>query len=305
MKPIQRLVLAAAAALPLAFAAFTLPAQAQRGEFLRDVYGFQGSALDVEVDTEAPGRIRLIRGARSRIEVSGRAPNGFAAAALGGRGVRRLMLTALGAERVDFIVVVPEDVRVRVNWPGATRSELFGSLAESATFAWETPVARPAFETIRPGESGSRDDGGDALDMMRPRPAEAPRSIGGATPRILDISGARSLVRLTLRIEHGPFGISANRGLDAQRTGDRIRLVAPADGDVSILVPRGEDFTLALDGAPAVAIEGDRVHVLCESILSQVMPDGRRWLTLTPEAGWGCSRPHDSEPRSTPAGRRT
>jgi hypothetical protein len=150
MKQLLRLALATLVVAPLALAASTSPALAQQ-DVMRDVYGFFGSSLEVDVAAEAPGRIRLIRGRRSRIEVAGRSPDGFTSAALGGRGVRRLTLTALGSEPVDFVVVVPEDVRVRVNWQGSARSELFGALAQTATYAWPSPDVRPAFETLGPG----------------------------------------------------------------------------------------------------------------------------------------------------------
>lgn len=149
MTPTTRLF-AAAIVLPLALAA--PPAAAQHGEVVRDAYTFLGSALDVDVATEAPGRIRFIRGGRSRVEVSGRALDGFATAAL---ATRRLTLTSLGADRVDFIVVVPEHVRVSVRFAGSSRTEQFGSLSRSATFTWDPTETRPAFETIRSGSAPS------------------------------------------------------------------------------------------------------------------------------------------------------
>lgn len=256
-------------------------ARAQQREVMRDVYGFHGSSLDVQVEVESPGQVRFIRGTRSRIEVSGRATNGFASAALGGHGVRRLTLTALGADRVDFIVVVPEDVRVRVSWPGASRSELFGTMAETATFAWDSPVGRPGFETIGPGRG--RPDR-DATASPAPR-----RSLEGTTPRLLDIVGAVRLERLTLRIEDGRFAASANREFTADRHGDRLHIDAPASGDLTVLVPRGERFTLSLDGVSAIVVDGADVRVLCAAVLSQELPDGRHWLTLTPAASGGCA----------------
>lgn len=285
-----------AATVALAWATAPADAVAQQSEVMRDVYRFQGSSLEVDVDTESPGRIRFIRGTHSRIEVSGRAQNGFASAALGGYGVRRLTLTSLGADRVDFIVAVPAAVRVRVNWPGARRSELFGTLSDAATYAWETPVARPAFETIRPGNGRSGEPG-----YMRGTPR---RSLGGPTPLVLNIDDADRLERLTIRIEDTPFGVTADRDFTARRDADAVRIAAPVSGDLTILVPHGSRFTVSLDGAPAIIIDRADVRVLCASILSQALPDGRHWLTLTPAAGDGCA-PGAPGDRSISPDRRT
>lgn len=272
----------------LAVCAPLVPADAvAQQDVMRDAFGFRGAALDVQIETEAAGRIRLIRGQRSRIEVAGRAPNGFTSAALGGRGVRRLILTAVGSDRADFVVSVPEDVRVRVTWPGAGRPELFGALSESATFAWETPVDRPAFETIRPGAGHS-----------------AP--VAGGSTRIVDIRSAHRLDRLTLRLGEAVFDIEGGRA-EARGAGSTLHLDAPPRGDVGIDVPTGERFTLRLDGVDALVVDGADIRILCESVLSQTLPDGRRWLTLTPVPRGGCSsQPEPSPPsRATAAVRRT
>ena len=281
-RPATRVLRSAATAILLAASA--APASAQM-DVMRDTYGFFGSALDVEVATEAPGRIRLIRGQRARIEVAGRAPDGFTSAALGGRGVRRLTLTALASGPVDFVVSVPEDVRVRVRWEGSNRSELFGTLTHSATYAWESGIERPAFETLRP----SRDP--------------APRA-AAATPRIVDITRAERLQRLTVRLGEESFSLSPATLLDRSGGAEHLRLVAPHDGDITLDVPAGETFTLRLDGVDAIVVERGAVRLLCESVLSQSLPDGRRWLTLTPAEGCDRAAPrHTPPPRTTTARR--
>lgn len=256
-----------------------MPAAAQQ-DVMRDVYRFQGSALDVAVATETGGRIRLIRGQRSRVEVAGRAPDGFTSAALGGEGVRRLTLTALASGPVDFVVSVPEDVRVRVVWEGSNRSELFGPLAQSATFSWDPFVDRPSIETL------------GAAASARSRTAAMTTA-----PRIIDIRSAHRLDRLSVHVGEDVFSFSPSQGIDERRSGDALLFDAQQGADVAIGVPAGQSVTLRLDGIDAIVIEGRDVRVLCESVLSQTLPDGRQWLTLTPVPGDGC---RGTQPRRAP-----
>lgn len=288
MKTTSGILSTSTLAAVLLLAANAQPARAQQ-DVMRDVYGFYGSSLDVEVATESPGRIRLIRGQRSRVEVAGRAPDGFTSAALGGHGVRRLTLTALASGPVDFVVSVPEDVRVRVVWEGSNRSEMFGTLTRSATYSWDTFVERPAFETVRPGESPTR-------------PAASSVT---ATPRVVDIASAHRLGRLTVRVGEDAFALGPSQRIDAQRNGGALSFVAPSGVDVTIDVPRDERMTLRLDGVDAIVIEETGVRVLCESVLSQTLPDGRQWLTLTPVPLDGCrgTQPRRAPREATPARR--
>ena len=258
-------------------------------DVMRDVYGFYGSSLDVEVATENAGRIRLIRGQRSRIEVAGRAPDGFTSAALGGGGVRRLTLTALASGPVDFVVSVPEDVRVRVHWEGHNRSELFGTLTRTATYAWESAAPRPAFETLGPAATR----------------ASASAGIGETAPSVLDFVGAYHADRLTVRIGASAFGVTPERAIDATRSSGTLRITPREGSAVTVDVPAGERMTLRLDGVDAVVIDDDGVRVLCESVLSQTLPDGQQWLTLTPVPRDGCraTTPRRAPPATTPARR--
>jgi hypothetical protein len=276
----------------LAAAALLSGAQAASAQqdVMRDVYRFQGSALEVSVATETAGRIQLIRGQRSRVEVAGRAPDGFTSAALGGAGIRRLTLSALASGPVDFIVSVPEDVRVRVVWQGSNRSELFGPLAHSATFSWDRLVERPSIETF--GSS-----------------AHARSSVATAAgiPRVIDIRSAHRLDRLSVHVGEPAFAFSGAQRDAARRAGDVMILDATTNSDLAIDVPAGQSMTLRLDGVDAIVIDGSGVRVLCESVLSQSLRDGRQWLTLTPVPGEGCSgsRARPAPPPATAALRRT
>lgn len=262
-------------------ATFSAAPLAAQQDVMRDAFGFHGSALDVLIESEAPGRVRIMRGQRSRIEVAGRAANGLTSAALGGHGVRRLTLSALGGDQVDFIVVVPEDVRVRLYRPGADGSDLFGALSQTATFAWEPPQARPTIETLRPASPFS------------------------TTPRALDIRSAYRLDRLTLRIG-GTDGFTMSPRHQVTTSGGASAVDARNGEEIDIAVPADAVFTLSLDGSDAIVVDRGAVRILCESVLSQTLPDGTRWLTLTPVPSTGCRNGADAAPpprRATPARR--
>lgn len=272
----------AAAILLLAHAA---PAAAQR-DVMRDSYRFQGSALEVEVATDVPGRLRMMRGQRSRIEVSGRAPDGFTSAALGGVGVRRLSLTSMGGEQVDFVVIVPEDVRVRVKWVGSNRSELFGPLTDNAVFRWESPIGRPGFETVRPAD----------VPRVRP-PANPPATV--ATPEWIDVVDAHLLDRVTIRLGAAPFEVEG--ATESDRNASAMTVHGEIGGHVVIHVPEQDEITVALDGATALVVDRSGAHAVCDAITDQTLADGTRWFTFSPAAG-DCD---DLGTRSRPAHRRT
>lgn len=263
--------------------ALAAPARAQ-DDVMRDVYRFQGSALEVDVSTDLPGRLRMVRGQRSRIEVSGRAPDGFTSAALGGTGVRRLALTSMGGERVDFVVVVPEDVRVRVNWLGSNRSELFGPLSDHAVYDWDSPIGRPAFETIRP-------EGTPAAGIRRV-----------ATPSLIDIADPQRVERLTIRVGSDPFDIDGAARLEPGA--DAIVVRPGRSGALTIRVPEDAETTIALDGRTALIIDGSGVHPACDAITAQTLPDGSRWFTLSPASGQ-CGASLDEDERPAAVHRRT
>lgn len=119
--------------------ALTSPVAAQDPGVARQRFTFLDHNLLIEVQTDAPGTLRILRGEAGLIDAAGSASPGFVSFGLAQRGRPRLSLTAVRAERVDYIVVVPPDVRVEVRLPGRRDTELLGSLRETATFKWEEP----------------------------------------------------------------------------------------------------------------------------------------------------------------------
>ncbi|HEX7119567.1 MAG TPA: hypothetical protein VF212_12305 [Longimicrobiales bacterium] len=112
-------------------------AQDRDADVVRRVYAFLGDRLTVRIETELPGTIRLIRGEKGRLEVAGRAPDGIPGFGLAERSGGELQLTAIGADRVEYLVVVPEEVHVKVRLPDRPVAEVFGAYDRTATFRWE------------------------------------------------------------------------------------------------------------------------------------------------------------------------
>lgn len=127
--------------LSLAFAlALVLPslaaAQVTSTETTRRVFTFVDDGLTVQVDVDTPGTLRMIRGQGGRLEVVARARDGFTAFGLSERSGDQLNLTAVGAQEVEFIVVVPDGARVMVRLPDRHLAEVFGTRDRSATWTW-------------------------------------------------------------------------------------------------------------------------------------------------------------------------
>src|SRR5688500_12699477 len=80
-------------------------AVAQEYELTRRSYSFFDTSLTIEVVSDVPGRLQVVRGENGRVEVAARVPGGIPAFALGGRTSDRLRLTALGGESAEFVVV--------------------------------------------------------------------------------------------------------------------------------------------------------------------------------------------------------
>lgn len=141
MTRISRVALATLATivLPATFTAAlpaTAAAQTQDTETIRRTYTFLGDRLSVRVDGAVPGTLRVIRGESGRIEVAGRVRHGLAGFGLSSRNGHVLHLTAVGGEHADYILVVPDAVRVEVRLPGNPVAEVIGTFQDAASFRW-------------------------------------------------------------------------------------------------------------------------------------------------------------------------
>jgi hypothetical protein len=113
-----------------------LAASAQDG-VSRERLTFIGNTLEIEVLVEVPGTLRLIQGRLGEVDVTARALSGIAGAALSGADHATLQLSAVGAERVEYLVAVPEGAQVRIRLPGRPLVETLGTLQKTAVYTWD------------------------------------------------------------------------------------------------------------------------------------------------------------------------
>jgi hypothetical protein len=253
--------------------AVVMPASAQERGVARRLFTYLDTKVTVEVLADAPGTLQIVRGEPGQIDVAARVPGGVSAFALGGRSGDNLRLTALGGESAEFIVVVPEDVYLRVRLPNNKAAEL-ASTRPAGTFTWAgTPAA------------GAEQSEPIALPMPSgPVIAHtAPRA-----PRVLNVSRLNAVRTITLRVQSGRFEVGGSRYMRVVngnsenvevRTGDESE-------DVIIGIPaETRDFTLKLGGRTALVVRGAEISTYCEPVTEQVLGGGRRWFTFAPEAG--------------------
>lgn len=278
--------MAAAAALAIVL---VLPAegQAQLREISRSTYTFGKGNLTIDVQTETPGSLRVIRGRRGEIRASARAPDGFADFGLTDRRGNTLRLTAIASDRVDFIVVVPENVRVRVRLPDRPVSEVFATTQPLATYSWD-PTELPG--TVPPASGLSGEPRPESRTAV-PVPAAGGMHVAissNAAPRNFIVSDNTELRRLTVRWEGSQFQVATSRRL-ALRSGasETIEVRAPGEPlDMVVTVPAGtREFELRVGSATALVLRDGDAAVLCTPVIDQEFDNGRRSFTFTPQDG--------------------
>lgn len=128
----RTLVLALTIPLALAWSPVFQPEQ----EVKRERFTFIGSSLEIDVAVEVPGALRLIQGQVGEVSVAAQAARGVAGAGFSGTDPGRLQLSAVGAERVEYLVVVPPNAQVRIQLPDRPLAETLGTLKRTAVYTW-------------------------------------------------------------------------------------------------------------------------------------------------------------------------
>ncbi|HSJ26449.1 MAG TPA: hypothetical protein VK929_17350 [Longimicrobiales bacterium] len=274
-------------ALAVLAAAIVLPAQPLAGQELdvtRRTYTFLDSRLDVDVLADAPGVIQVIRGERGRIEVAARSRDGFAGFGLGGTHTRQLRLTAVGSEAVQYLVVVPENVSVRVRLPTGASASLAPRQA-LGTWSWagDPPAASDAV-------------GSPPASPVGPDNVPLPTTLGGLflahrstwAPTMINIPELAAVRSLSLRFEGADFRIAASRPLGVS-PGDRNHMEIRVDGeplDLVLFIPRGRAAFQLRSGDTRIAESvGDRPRAICGNVVIQSPTPSQAWLTFYPQHG--------------------
>ncbi len=258
----------------LATVGATTPAAAQEWMVAREQFAFVGNRLVIRVDPGPAGNLRIIRGAPGSVRVASRTGDGFTAAGLTAH--EELTLTALGNGPVDYLVSVPEDVRVQVRLPDRTFGESVSGRSRSRTFRWDEVAERhpdPAPEwTLSAIDAG-------------PLFAALVRTTAPAVVSVPDLAHVRSLA---VHIQHGPFRAMTSRPFaveDGARDLVEIRPAAPPVDLVLSLPPDSRDFRLVAAGRTILVVRAGQVTTFCSPVTDQRLSDGRRWLTFSPMDG--------------------
>ena len=256
---------ARAAVLCALFAATPLAAQQ---DVARQSYLFLGRSLTIDVVSPIAGELHVVRGGGSRLEIAGRAIDGFVVSGLAERAGDRLRLVAVGSDRVEYVVVVPENVRVRVNLPGRHLSESLGGRQPVATYEWgaeSAPVAR-------------RDET-DSEGLHR-------LYLTGSAPAELALPDTRLVGKVTVRIAEGDwFEVLGTRPMRLEGSPGRVLEIRPCGQpvDLVVLVPRrAAGFALRVGDRIAMTVADGVASVHCSPVIDQKLDGDRRWLTFTP-----------------------
>jgi len=255
-----------------------IQAGAQELDVTRRTYTFIDSRLDVAVLAEAPGVLQVVRGTSGQVEVAARSTAGFAGFGLGGRITPELRLTAVGSEAVQYIVVVPERVSVRVRLPEG-RSATLAATQAAGTWRWGAAAGTAAQQ----------------LGNGSPTAGEAPLP-GGMTvahradraPAVIDLPDLRSVRSMTLRFEGTEFVVAASRPLMVQ-PGSRQHMEMLVEGeplDLMVQVPVGNGpFLFRSGNVHIVEQAGGQPQVRCDNVVIQRTGPDRTWLSFFPQGG--------------------
>jgi hypothetical protein len=284
----MKLILPVAALATLVLAA---PAASQV-DVNRQVYTFVENRLDLVVLAEAPGVLQVVRGEQGRIEVAARSRDGLAGSGLGGTFTRQLRLMGAGAAGVEYLVVVPEHVSLRVQLPHGGSASLSPSTA-AATYRWGQPAAAavpdgagpPAIAGAgRPAIAGA----GQPAAAVEPPGGLFLTHVSSWAPAVVDIPDLAAVRSLSVRFEGAEFRIAASRPLQV-RPGSAARMELRANGeplDLVLYVPReGPAFSVRSGSLRLLDSMAGQPQALCGNVVVQRPSEQQIWLTFHPQAG--------------------
>lgn len=244
------------------------PAAAQR-DVARRAFTFLDDNVTVEVQADAPGTLQIVRGEAGRLEAVGRVPGGLATFALGGRTADKLRLTAVGGEKADFIVVVPEEAYVRVVLPNRKQGSLTSTRSGGA-YTW-----------------GGADLMKSSVSLAMPPAGPTVAHSAPHAPRTLSIPRLTTVRTVSLRIQGSSFEVGGNHHMSVSNGSSQsveVRTGSEPEELIITIPSDTRDFTLKLGGRTALVMRGYEVSSYCEPVTEQILSGGR-WFTYAPEAG--------------------
>jgi hypothetical protein len=264
-------------------------------EMARGSYVYLPTQLEIIVEGDGPGTLRLIRGQEGWVEVAARARDGFPAFGLSSTD-ERLVLTAVGATASDFVVVVPPDVRVTARLPDRAEAAVFGARRPLATLSWGDDavpgVARqPAQQPPAPAAAvtGRNPVAGTPLigAPLRGEPAHLAYRQGAAPTEVVFPDPA-AIRTVTVRVEGTEFQVRSGRPLTIRPGNPRhveLRTAAPPMDFIVVVPATTPAFRLRIGGDEALELRGGAPTARCAPLVRQELPGGRHWFTFTPAAG--------------------
>jgi hypothetical protein len=251
-------------------AAWPVAAQAQEYDVSRRSYTFLDERLVVLVETEVPGTLRVVRGGRGQVEVAGRARDGFVGFGLGGDLTQQLRLTSVGGENVEYLVVVPEYVRLTVQLPDRTGSDV-SPRQPSAVFRWGAATPAGA-EGLLPTHGG----------MF------VAHSSSWA-PSLVDIPELDAVRSISVRFEPGEFRIASSRPLSlgsaARSTSFELRVAGEPTGLVIHVPPGAAPFAVRAAGRTILSTTAGRPGSSCANVAVQQPTREQLWFNFYPQRG--------------------
>lgn len=260
-------------------------AHAQEWGVVRQSYLYADTRLVVDVRADVPGEIQLVRGSRGWLDVAARADRGIAGMALGGHRREELVLTSMGAERVLYLVTVPENARVDIRLPGRRLGQAFWPPHDMVRYTWGA-AERPGPEPTAVPALGHAVDVavGGAASLEGPfTPFAAPRA-----PLRVDVPAGAAVRTVVVRIEDvSGFRVETERPMSVVGPGQRRLRLEPRGEpiDVVLVLPSDtREFALHIGSDEVLRVTGGEARALCGPVTEQWLEGGRRRFSFSPPA---------------------
>jgi hypothetical protein len=292
----------------IAASLLALVADASAQDLTRRQFAFFERHLAIEVASGAAGAVHIVRGMPGRLEVRGRSDGGFAGFGLAGHTRDRLNLAPVGAGRTEYLVVVPEHVRVRVRLPEGVVD--IPTTEPATTLEWGG--TRPGASGVGPysaAPDGYAPYAGNGVSANGARAYAAPAYAGfgayapatpvaiplgsvlayhvepAAAPRLLTLIDDATIRRLEIRTGGDEFAIVASRQL-ALTPGSAAHLelrLGREPLDLVIHVPAGATFEIRTAYGAILDVRDGRGATACNGVTVQRRGGAERYTFATAE----------------------